>query len=227
MQVGVKSSILVLSALGVSILACNSGAPLPSSTAVVPAAPTAASANLPAAKPPNTDPRQAVIDAFTKLDSAYPYRLTETDSALICSQQLRTTDFAARDEWHATWSGCLSGEAISTGGTTYYLTNGSWSTTGEAPPGTEQEARIGELVKASLKNVQTAGNETFNGLRTFVYSFDVQDSALNITGGKVWIGAADGLPHRVQASFSISGMGVSTTLEYEYGISVNIKAPIH
>jgi hypothetical protein len=209
--------------VGTALLACNFAFPAPNATSPAPAA---TSSNPSAGQPPSGDPQQAVIDAFTRLENAYPYRLTETDSSVLCGQELRKTEFASQDEWHATWSGCLTGEAISTGGTTYYLVNGSWTTTGQAPPGTEQVARIAELVKAALKNVQSAGSESLNGINTNVYTLDLDDPVLNIKGGKVWIGAADGLPHQVIAPFSISGIGVTTTLVYEYGISVTIKPPV-
>jgi hypothetical protein len=59
-----------------------------------------------------------------------------------------------------------------------------------------------------------------------VYSFDLKDPIFNVTGGKAWIGAADGLPHQVQAQFTMSGIAGNTQLVYAYGNPVTIKAPI-
>jgi hypothetical protein len=215
--------------MALGMLACNFGAAAPSA----PVAPgganqgeTQGAQSAPAVNPPSGDPKQAIIDAYTKLDSAYPYRLTETDTGSLCAKETRTTEFAAKDEWHSTWSGCLSGEAISTGGKTYYKINGTWQGDGgAAPPGAEQQANIAEMVKAALENVQAAGNESLNGANMYVYTFDLNDPVLKVKGGKTWIGAADGLPHQAQISIPVANSTEDVLIAYEFGVTVNIKPP--
>ncbi len=211
--------------LALAMLACNFGSAAPGSTEAAPA-PSQGSAPAPAVNPPSGDARQALIDAFTKLDSAYPYRLTETGSGAGCAQQTRIVEFASAQEFHTKWSGCQTGEVISTGGKTYYFVNGSWTQTDVSPPGTEEQVNIADMVKAALQNVQLTGSDSLNGLNTYLYTFDLQDPVLNIQGGKVWIGAADGLPHQVQAQYTAGGITVNVQLVYEFGIPINIQAPM-
>jgi hypothetical protein len=223
MKLYTRGHVLVVWILGAATFACSLGS-TPQAAATT--APASGQAVTPAVNSPAGDSRQIIIDAFTKLDSSYPYRLTETATGSICAQQLRTVEFASRGEWHAKWSGCMTGESIATGGKTYYLVNGSWTDTGAAPPGAEEQVNVTELVKASLANVRAAGSESLNGVNCKVYTFDLNDPSMKITGGKVWIRAADGLPHQVQAPFTISGFNFNVQLVYEYGVQVKIQAPI-
>jgi len=69
-----------------------------------------------------------------KLNSAYPYRLTETVSATANSQtampeSTRVVDFAAPDRSHMKWSGGRGGdiEPISIGEKHYWFADGKWS----------------------------------------------------------------------------------------------------
>lgn len=227
MSVRVRFLSLVPFCLGVAMLACSFGSAAPGAPAASSTQGNSPAASVPAASvpPPSGDARQALIDAFTKLDHGYPYRLTETDSAGSCTQMVRKVEFASKDEWHATWRGCQTGEAISTGGKSYYFINGSW-TAGENPLGTQQQVNVAALIVAGLQNVQAAGSESLNGVQNYVYTFDLKDPVFNVTGGKAWIGAADGLPHQVQAQYTMSGTPGNTQLVYEYGVTVSIKAPI-
>ncbi len=231
MSVRVRLLSLVPLCLGLAMLACSLGSA--ASTASTAGPPSASQGNSPtvsvpaaSALPPSGDARQALIDAFSKLDHAYPYRLTETDSAGSCSQMVRKTEFASKDGWHTTFTGCQTGEAISTGGKTYYFLNGSWTMMSENPLGPQQQVNIAALILAGLQNVQATGSESLNGVDSFVYTFDLKDPVFNVMGGKAWIGAADGLPHQVQAQFTMSGIAGNTQIVYEYGNPVTIKAPI-
>jgi hypothetical protein len=214
--------------LGAAVLACSLGsAAPPADQGQNPSANPSQNQqqSSPPAAPLSSDPKQAVIDAYARLDNAYPYRLTEISTTTVCDSK-RTVEFAAVHEYHAVWSGCFSGESIETGGKTYYLVNGGWSQTDQAPPGAQEQVNVADLVKQALENVQLTGADSLNGAPMNVYSFDLDDPVLKIKGGQLWIGTADGLPHQVKADMTFSGIAVNTTLLYEFGVAVNIQPPI-
>ena len=73
--------------------------------------------------------------------------------------------------------------------------------------------------------MESTGTETVNGVEAYSYAFHLQDEEMDVTG-TAWIGSADGLPHQVLADFTLSGLSVSSMLIYEYGVPVDIRAPI-
>ena len=64
---------------------------------------------------PSSDARKDLGDALRKLNSAYPYRLTETTSAttngqIAMPESTRVTEFAAADRSHVKWTGGSGGD---------------------------------------------------------------------------------------------------------------------
>src|SRR5215468_6415171 len=57
---------------------------------------------------PSNDPRKDLRDALEKLNSAYPYRLTEVSSGSANGKEVpqgtRVVEFAAKDQSHAKWT---------------------------------------------------------------------------------------------------------------------------
>ena len=87
-------------------LACNFASVIPNPPAAAPItnqsdtpAPLVPQDNAPAPNPPSGDARQALIDAFTKLTTAYPFRETETSTASYTDvTTVRTVEYASASE---------------------------------------------------------------------------------------------------------------------------------
>src|SRR5260370_4400349 len=81
---------------------------------------------------PSSDARKDLREALMKLNTAYPYRLTETTSAtangqMAVPESTRVVEFAAADRSHMKWTGGPGGggEAISIGDKHYWYANGA------------------------------------------------------------------------------------------------------
>jgi len=174
--------------------------------------------------------KDALVAAFEKLKTAYPFRLAEDSSGV--NNGSRVTDYAAADRTHTViTSGNPNGvtETIRYGAQLYFLYNGQWTT--NTPPGpTGSLLDLTSLLVPGLKSVTYGGQETVNGVACFVF---VTHTNLPINGvvfdshGKVWVGISDGLPHQVISTYTISGVNgtTTTTLVYSYGVQVQITPP--
>jgi hypothetical protein len=167
-----------------------------------------------------------IVGAFTKLQTAYPYRVTETGplATVDFSNGIRVTDFTAADVSSSVITSTTSvSEKIQIGEKVYVkIGGGSWVTATASPANVDQMAA---LLAAGLTEVQPAGTEPINGVETMSYTFTA--SAGGSTGtGKIWIGTADGLPYRVDLTTVIQGVTMNDSLVYEYNIQITIKAPI-
>ncbi len=214
------------------------GMPIPSDTATPTVAPTDTLApsqtptNTPLPSPtsapatPAGDARQQLETAFGKLNSAYPFRITETGTLASGdgSQSTRTTDFAAADRSHSTLT-TASGtdEMIRIGAQVYTRTDGGDWTTGAQ--GGFDVTQLTSLLLAALTDAQLAGPETLDGVDTLSYTFTGQFSDYAFTG-KAWVGTADNLPYRVDVQVQLQGTPLDDSLVFKYGIQVNIVAPI-
>jgi hypothetical protein len=201
--------------------------PLPTSTPTL--APTLATVTV----VPTPDPKAArnmLIAAFQKLNTAYPFRLTEL-TTMGGSPLDRMTDFAAADRTHTTFN---SGspvanleEVIRVGGTTYWKINGTWSINDSSS--SQPMLDLASMLIAGLSDVQYAGMETVNGVPSFVFTFklSISSSGTALIGtGKAWVGIADGLPHQADMVGSLGGYALKSHLVYSYGVSFNIQPPI-
>jgi hypothetical protein len=183
---------------------------------------------------PSSDARKDVIDALRKLNSAYPYRLTETTSAAASGQtgpeSTRVVEFAAADRSHMKWTGGPSGdiEAISIGDKHYWFSNGKW-TEGTMPSmighrGEDFANKLAEMVK----EVKYLGPETVNGTACFAYTgtFETVMAGQKWLGiAKVWIGTADGLPHQSDSEYKVANYGGKSHLVYEYNANIKVEPP--
>ncbi len=175
--------------------------------------------------------KNALVAAFEKLKSAYPYRLAEDSTG--ANPYSRVTDYAAADRTHTVFnSGSPAAgltEMIRDGGQQYYLENGSWTT--NTPPGaTGSLLDLTSVLVSGLKSVTYGGQETVQNVACFVFITHTNlpiGSSTYDSHGKAWVGIADGLPHQVISNYTISGVpGTSTTtLVYSYGVQVVITPP--
>src|SRR6266849_4611348 len=185
---------------------------------------------------PSSDARKDLREALRKLNSAYPYRLTETMSATANGQtampeSTRVVEFAAADRSHMKWTGGPGGdvEAISIGGDHYWFSGGKW-TAGTVPSsrGQDRGADFANKLAEMGKEVKYLGPETINGVACYAYSFTIETTmdGQNYTDtGKVWIGAADGLPHQSDSEFKVPNYQNKSHLVYEYNADIKVEKP--
>ncbi len=171
-----------------------------------------------------------------KLNSAYPYRLTETVSATANSQtampeSTRVVDFAAPDRSHMKWSGGRGGdiEAISIGEKHYWFADGKWSA-GTLPSsmGLNRSEDFTNKIAEMTREVKYLSPETIDRVPCFAYSYTLETNlgGQRYTGtGKAWVGAADGLPRQSDTEFKVSTYSQRSHIVYEYDPDIKVDAP--
>lgn len=171
--------------------------------------------------------KAALLAAFFKLQTAYPFRLTETGNLISGNgtDSTRVNDYAAADQYHSVITSTTEVDEEIVIGTKVYarVNGGTWMAATQSSG--RSAAQLGAQLAASLTDVQFLDNEKLNGVDTMSYSFTATAGGSNGTG-KVWVGAADGLPYRIELSTPFNGITLSGTLVYQYGVKVTIKAPI-
>ena len=186
---------------------------------------------------PSSDARKDLGDALRKLNTAYPYRLTETMSATANGQtamaeSTRVTEFAAADRSHMKWIGGSGGdlEQVTIGEKRYSYSGGKW--TEEAGPSLAQREKRGLEFANKLaeitKEVKYLGPETINGVPCFAYAFTLETNlgGQSYTGtGKAWIAAADGLPRQSDSEFKVATYAHKSHLVYEYNVDIKVEKP--
>jgi len=171
--------------------------------------------------------KDMLINAFLKLASAYPYRLTETTRGATTLD--RTTDYAAADRIHSSWVLAPNPETrqtVTIGNETWWYLNGKWETT---PSQTDAPVDLYSLLTPGIQSVQFVGQEPVMNIPCFVlsYTLTINTSGISISGnGKAWIGISDSLPHQVTLDGTISGSPFTTLLVYSYGIQFDIQQPV-
>jgi hypothetical protein len=182
---------------------------------------------------PSSDARKDVRDALAKLNSAYPYRLTETMSNLSSGASTipggtRVVEFEAADRRHMKYTGGVSGdvEAITIGNKHYWYSNGKW-TEGSLPKFGDS-ADFAKKFAEMLKDVKYIGPETINGIASHAYTCTfagaMAGQSWNGTS-KVWIGANDGLPHQSDSDLKFSNYTGKSHVVYEYGGNIKVTPP--
>ena len=202
------------------------------------ASPTGNSSTHSTAFGPSGDARKDFREALERLNTAYPYRLTEESSSIGDGREIpggtRTVEFAAADRSHTKWTnGPLGGTEVITIGDKQYgkLNNGNWFV--GSPTGLAQrqvmEKRMRELMASAVKDVKDVGTDTINGVpcNTFTYTMDVNVSGQRWLGtGKAWIGTGDGLPHQLDSEVTISSYKQKSHITYEYNVDFKVEKPV-
>ena len=229
-----KSKSLPLIILAVLVLACNlgrlrSGSSTSSSNNNNRGSAAKTSDSQSGAFDPSSDARQNLRNAYIKLKTAYPYRLTETTTFSSGNQAttpptVRVSEFAAADRIHTTLNGDELG--ITFGDKHYMYANGKWVEGGQQPKRTAGDME--KLVASSLKDVQPVGQEAVNGVPCFAYTTRFEFNVSNqpsTTIGKVWIGLADGLPHQWDGDWKVANYDTKSHLVYEYNVDIKVEKP--
>jgi hypothetical protein len=186
---------------------------------------------------PSSDARKDLGDALRKLNSAYPYRLTETMSAtangqIAMPESTRVIEFAASDRSHVKWTGGSGGdfEQITIGEKRYSLADGKWSE--QLVPAMAQRVKRGEEFARKLgemiKEVKYLGPETIKGVPCYAYAYTIETTLSGqsyVGSGKAWIDA-DGLPRQNDLEFKVAGYASKSHIVYEYNVDVKVERPI-
>lgn len=184
---------------------------------------------------PSSDARKDVRDALLRLNTVYPYRLTEIASMSGNGQSMpettRVVEFAAGHRSHMKWTGGPGGdiEAITIDDKHYWFSAGKW-TEGTVPSrlgyrGEDFAQKLSEMVK----EVKYVGRESVNGLSCHAYTgtFETTLGGQQWTGtAKVWIGGDDALIHQSDSEYHVGPYSGKSHIVYDYNINVKVEPPI-
>jgi hypothetical protein len=182
---------------------------------------------------PSDDARKDVRDALAKLNTAYPYRLTEVSSMSGNGQNIpestRVVEFAAAHRSHMKWTGGQAEdvEAITIGDKHYWFSNGKW-TEGTVPERMNRGADFVKKLADMVREVKYVGPESVNGESCYVYTgtFEMTLGGQQWTGtAKVWIGSDDGLIHQSDSDYKVANYSGKSHLLYEYNVNIKVEPP--
>lgn len=179
---------------------------------------------------PGADASQKVSEAFGKLKTTYPYRVSETvdylSSTSTAQHQVRSLDVAGAGRMHLKVTGFDIGEWVTTGGQLYDFSGGHWR---RIVAEKSDWSDGGRLIAANMKSATDDGVETVNGIPCLRYAltFQGQSAAMAFKGeGKTWIAIADGLPLQLDADLMISTTSTNKMhAVYDYPVSIDIPTP--
>src|SRR5215510_5138048 len=142
---------------------------------------------------PSNDPRKDLRDALERLNSAYPYRVTQIWSnnanGLNGREIQAVADFAAADRCRVKINDPLGDtEIITIGDKQYNKLNGNWTegaAASAAPIGGTIEA-MRQMLASVIKDVKYAGPETINGVACHAYTYAIDGDM----SGQKWLGTA-------------------------------------
>jgi len=184
---------------------------------------------------PSSDARKDVRDALLRLNTAYPYRLTETIEATGNGQTIpggtRVVEFAAADRSHMKWNGGQGEdvEAISIGDKHYWFSGGKWTEGAvSSPERMNRGADFAKKLADTVREVKYLGHETVNGISCYVYTgtYEMILGTQKWSGNaKVWIGADDGLIHQSDSDYHVANYGGKSHIVYEYNVDVKVEKP--
>ena len=186
---------------------------------------------------PSNDPRKDVGEALERLNTAYPYRLTEVSSDSASGKEMpegtRVVDFAAADRSHAKWtSGPLGDtEVITIGDKSYTKLNGGKWIESAAVSASRREGtaeRMRDLLAKVIKDVKYVGTDSVNGVacHAYTYTIDGELGGQRSAGtGRSWIGASDGLPRQIDSELNVSSYQAKSHITYEYNVKVEVAKP--
>ncbi len=76
----------------------------------------------------------------------------------------------------------------------------------------------------SLKNVEYVGKENVGGKDTLIYRYKSEMKDVQPINSKIWIGADNGLPLKIEVEKTGKGSAMMTT-SYDYDKEIKIEAP--
>ncbi|MPY86869.1 MAG: hypothetical protein GEU99_03010 [Luteitalea sp.] len=176
---------------------------------------------------------KALLRAFDKLRTAYPYRLTDkstvtTNIGLTIQPMVRISEHAAPDRARVKWRrGGLSGEIVAIEGKTYLHANGTWQAADRASAA-KPSADLTQMLASGITDVQLVGTDSASGVTSSAYTFRFQWKALGMIfdgTGKAWVRTDDGLPARTEMETRTGLFDMKSQVAYEYNVPIDIEQP--
>jgi hypothetical protein len=197
---------------------------------------------------PSGDPREDLKKAFTAQFAAKSFRYRLEFSA---SKGKAEAEFVAPDRYHITMTGQspMPGrdarpEVIIIGGDVFMkIGNMPWQKSGAGGGETTLATTIARMAQqfratdveqamAKYEEVKLAGPDVLDGSPAFVYQFRLKGAQAPTTG-KIWIGAGDGLPRKIEQEGGAppnpggdAGRNRLTATYYDYNADIRIEPPI-
>jgi len=180
--------------------------------------------------PPSGDPRSDIVRASKKfLDLPQFSADLEGTGKNETHMQL---EFQAPDRYHMTnLANHQMGmsEFVIIGKDMYVQNGGRWQkmpgAVGASMPNLRQF--FDEEGLKTLKDAKYDGDETLDGQPMHVYSYQNSQTNANMPypfTSKIWVGAADGLPHKIEVTYE-QGDLKTMTITYDYNKTVDIRPP--
>ena len=142
-------------------------------------------------------------------------------------------EYQAPDRFHMTsvaGESHAKNEMIMIGKDFYMSYNGKWmkmpNSAGMSMPNMRQY--FDEQGMKMLKEVSYLGDDTIDGKSMHIYSYHNDQVNANVPfpfTSKIWVGASDGLPHRIEVTYE-QGDLKSMTVNYDFEKTVDIKPPV-
>lgn len=238
---------LLFAGLCLGLIACSEKkTETPSSTPAATAAPTAPQAQAPAPAPappaaplapaPQTNPKEAMtqaFQAFLQLKSFRADMATKSDKG----EGQTSLEFVAPDRYRMHSTNNYGGQT--THQTTILIGAQTYMKMGEAPwrklpvniEGMVRAFRDPKMIEQIQKSteVQFAGEETLDGQAMKVYRYQVEDPlGLKVKSDcKAWISPADNLPRRIEVDGEYAGIRSHTTISYsDFNADLKIETPL-
>jgi hypothetical protein len=183
------------------------------------------------AAPPSGDPRADVIAASKKF-IALPKFSAKMDG--MGKTELHTTlDYQAPDRYHMlnlSNSQQQMNEFIIIGKDMYMQFGGRWQKMPGAVGASMPNLRkmFDEEGLKRLQDVEYIGDDTLDGRPAHIYSYhstQTDSTVPNPFTSKIWIGADDGLPQKIEVTYD-GGDLKTMTIAYDYEKSIDIKPPV-
>lgn len=176
---------------------------------------------------------KALVQAFDKLQTAYPYRLTDTSTVttgigLTIQPMVRISEHSAPDRTRVTWKrGELSGKIIAVGNKTYLQASGRWRTADRSSD-PKASTDLAQMLSGGITDVELTGTDTLAGVPSSTYTFRFRWKAMGLIfdgTGRAWIRQADGLPQRAEMETRTGLFDMTSQVAYEYNVPIEIEPP--
>jgi len=195
--------------------------PPPTSAPGVPTtAATRAAVPTTAAQPPSSgNPGDALLKAFTNWGSVKSFRARMSVGSGPTAAQMITLEMVQPDRMRMT---SQQFEMILIGSTSYVKVGPTWQKM-DLPQTVDVNQFSPKTYLTALQRLpdtKILGPDTVDGVPTIVYQFGATGAGASpATTTKVWIGAVDGFPHKIEA-------GGTTLTFYDFNANITINAPI-
>jgi len=182
---------------------------------------------------PSGNAREDLITASKKFIELPKFRANMDTSGT--NQFRMRLDYVAPDRFHIFFldnSGQAKSESVMIGGDMYMKFGGRWQKLAGAVKNNKVPNLrdfFNEEGLKNLKEVDYVGDETVAGENAHVYSYHsdrtmTNQMAPNPYTSKIWVGANDGLPKKIEVTYE-GGEMKSATITYDYSSDISVEPP--